>query len=109
MLESTITKNICKELKNRGIWHMKIHGGPYQRAGIPDLLVIIKGHAFFFEVKVPGKKLTDLQWHTIREIRDKADTMAKVVNGWSDVRASLVFYLELCDILSIKEIRKLLN
>lgn len=33
------------------VWIVKIHGGPYQRVGIPDLLVIIDGRAVGIEVK----------------------------------------------------------
>lgn len=30
---------------------VKIHGGPYQTAGLPDLMVIVNGRAYGFEVK----------------------------------------------------------
>jgi hypothetical protein len=30
---------------------VKIHGGPYQTAGLPDLVVIVNGRAYGFEVK----------------------------------------------------------
>jgi hypothetical protein len=55
-----------RKLKAAGepVWWVKLHGGPMQRAGIPDLLVIYKGRTFFVEVKAPGQKPTRLQCHT---------------------------------------------
>ncbi len=32
-------------------WVQKIHGGPYQTAGIPDLFVVIAGRLLALEVK----------------------------------------------------------
>lgn len=32
-------------------WTMKVHGGPYQDSGVPDVLVVIDGHLFALEVK----------------------------------------------------------
>lgn len=29
----------------------KLHGGPYQTAGLPDLLIVIEGRVYGFEVK----------------------------------------------------------
>lgn len=37
----------------------KIHGGPYQRAGLPDLLVIIDGMTFGIEAKAPAPGESD--------------------------------------------------
>jgi hypothetical protein len=38
--ETKLQRAIQKELKSRGWWCLKIHGGIFQRAGIPDLLCI---------------------------------------------------------------------
>lgn len=40
-------------------WWLKTHGGAYQRAGVPDLLVSIEGRLFAFEVKhlKPGETI----------------------------------------------------
>lgn len=40
---------------------LKIHGSPYQPAGLPDLLVLRAGVASWIEVKMPGNKPTMLQ------------------------------------------------
>ena len=50
----------------------KVHGGPYQQAGIPDLLCCIDGHFFALEVKLPGGKhgLSPIQKAVINQIID---------------------------------------
>lgn len=48
---------------------MKIHGGPYQSAGIPDIIGCIGGRFVALEVKVPGNKATRLQELVISRIR----------------------------------------
>ena len=67
-LESSITKSIQRLAKTRGWWVMKIAGGAFQRAGVPDLLLIKSGRAVFLEVKQPGKKPTPLQAQVMSEI-----------------------------------------
>jgi hypothetical protein len=68
--ESAITTSITNAIKRRcrDAFVMKIHGGPCQKAGVPDLLVLWRGTAFFLEVKQPGGLATKLQKHRIREI-----------------------------------------
>lgn len=71
MKESTVVKRIRKLLKKKypGFW-FKTHGGPFQRAGLPDLIGCHKGVFIGIEVKVPGKEdnLSDLQEKTLRLI-----------------------------------------
>jgi hypothetical protein len=50
-------------------WWTKFHGGPFTRAGIPDLLGCVDGQFFAFEVKRPGKQPTAVQLKTISIIR----------------------------------------
>lgn len=60
---------------------MKIHGGPFQTAGIPDLLIIKEGRAYFLEVKQPGKRPTKLQEQRMNEIRAKGKAVAEWVTS----------------------------
>lgn len=57
--ESRLVARIRRELAQTfpGIWTVKIHGGPYQDAGIPDLFAILDGHLIAIEVKAqrPGE------------------------------------------------------
>lgn len=51
-------------------WFVKIHGGPFQAAGIPDIVGVVEGRFVALEVKCPGKEstTTKLQALTIRRI-----------------------------------------
>ena len=49
--EYRIVQNIKKLIRSRGGWVVKIHGGPYQDAGTPDLLACYKGRFIAVEVK----------------------------------------------------------
>ena len=43
------------------MWHFKVHGSAYQRAGIPDLIGCHRGRFFALEVKQPGEQPTKIQ------------------------------------------------
>lgn len=61
--ESRLVAKIKKALEESGAFLFKVHGGPYQSAGIADLIGVVNGRFFALEVKVPGRRstLTDLQ------------------------------------------------
>ena len=72
--ESRLQKRIQKALEkkfSRSFWR-KIHGGAYQRSGIPDLLGCVAGFYIAIEVKCPGKErtVTPLQQATIKSIKN---------------------------------------
>lgn len=62
--EYRIVQNIKKLIRARGGWCVKIHGGPYQDAGTPDILACYKGYFIAIEVKTargvarPEQKIT---------------------------------------------------
>ena len=89
MLETSITKSIQKRAKSRGWWVMKIAGGPFQRAGVPDLLLIKSGKAVFLEVKQPGKKPTPLQVQVMREIEGVGGAVTAVVTSVKEAESIL--------------------
>lgn len=72
MLEKTVVKNIMYMLKLEfpGLW-FKVHGGPFQVAGLPDILGCHKGKFIGIEVKAPGKEktLTLIQQEKIAKIK----------------------------------------
>ncbi len=86
--ETAITTTITKNLTKCGIFWLKLHGSPYQRQGMPDLLVVKEGRAYFFEVKRPGQKPTPLQERRLLQCR-QAGAGAKVVHSWIEVDAWL--------------------
>lgn len=68
--ESLITtgaiKLITKEFPTAFV--MKVHGGGYQRAGIPDLYILHQGRSIWIEMKRPGADTTALQRKKLKEL-----------------------------------------
>lgn len=98
-LEKRIVSAISREWP--GSFVLKVHGGAFQTAGIPDLLVVMEGRLVGIEVKArrPGesierltKRVSWLQWGVIDNLR-AAGAVAGVVWTVEDalalVRASL--------------------
>lgn len=54
--ESRISSAILDALKAAGIFAFKVHGGPRQMAGVPDILACVEGIFVGLEVKVPEKR-----------------------------------------------------
>lgn len=97
-LERTIVAGIVRMAERHGWLPTKLHGGPMQKAGLPDLLMLKDGRAVFLEVKQPGlgKKSdpTPLQQRRMSEIRAKGgcacfcvtsveQAESALVNGWA--------------------------
>ena len=57
--EKVLERNLNKEVKNLGGWSIKILSNFI--TGLPDRLVLIKGRAYFVEVKSEGKKPSPIQ------------------------------------------------
>ena len=79
--------NYLKARKRQGdrVWWLKTHGGPMQRSGIPDLHIILNGRAYWVEVKVPGKRPTRLQEHTLQEIGEAGGCpLGYIYAAWVD-------------------------
>ena len=66
-LQARIQRALNKEVG--GFW-FKIWAGPFQRAGLPDIIGCTEGCFFGFEVKTQTGKPTKLQLHTLQLIRD---------------------------------------
>lgn len=89
--EYRIVQNIKKLIRARGGWVVKVHGGPYQDAGTPDLLACYKGRFVSIEVKTargaarPEQKVAQraitaaggyaVITHLIGEVADVLDTI----------------------------------
>lgn len=92
--EYRIVQNIKKLIRTRGGWCVKIHGGPYQDAGTPDLLACYKGRFIAIEVKTsrgvarPEQKVAQqgiiksggyaLITHLIGDVADVLDAIDKL-------------------------------
>lgn len=83
--ESTLQAKLRKHLERHGVYVYKTHGGPMQRAGMPDLCCVAAGVAVYVEVKMPGEGLTKLQAHRFRELR-AAGAICLVASHIDDLR-----------------------
>ena len=81
MSESALRDKLGAELarrKKRGdpIWYLKVHGGPYQRAGVWDWLICYDGRMAAIETKDPaeGDRAAELDLTPLQrvELRDMA-------------------------------------
>ena len=84
MKEADIVRKIIAWLKNNDFWAVKMHGGPFQIMGLPDVLAIKDGRAFWFEVKTPRGVPTSVQLYVMKQLR-KHGCVAEVVRSVSDV------------------------
>jgi Holliday junction resolvase len=54
--------------KSLGFYAVKLHGSAYSLVGIPDVMCLKDGKAYFIEFKRPGEDPTKIQQHRIREL-----------------------------------------
>jgi len=83
MTEAVLTRKIVAALNEAPrTWAVKIHGGPHQVAGIPDILCCSDGHFVGLEVKLPGRErhLTEIQSRTLNKIGDAGGTARMVTS-----------------------------
>ena len=59
---------------------IKVHGNPYQMAGVPDLLMCVQGKFIGIEVKMPGNAPTALQYVHMERIKTAGGGAAWVNN-----------------------------
>ena len=89
MSEASITKRIMDRLKKEpNSWWFKVHGGPSQKAGIPDIIGCHEGRFVAIEVKAPGGTLRRLQAYRIGQIM-KAEGVAAMVFSVEEVERLL--------------------
>lgn len=80
MREATLTKNVIRALRARGVYCVKIHGSQYQEAGLPDLWCVVSGRLVCLEVKTAKGKATKIQQTQLVRLR-KAGATAEVVRS----------------------------
>lgn len=86
--EKNFENKIKKYLKDVGAWHIKYWAGSqFTKSGVPDILTCINSYFVAIEVKAQNGKPSELQLHTIGEIR-KAGGFAFVVypSGWDKLK-----------------------
>lgn len=85
-LQASIRSALLEAYPGSVVW--KIHGGPMQAAGIPDLVGCIDGRFVGLEVKLPGGEPTKLQAATLKAIR-RAGGVGEVVTSIEEALASV--------------------
>lgn len=83
-----MTSKIIKWLSARpSSFTIKVHGGWYQRAGVPDIYHIENEVSYWFEVKLPGGAYgaTPLQQATLKKLT-AAGAIAAVVCSVEEVQ-----------------------
>jgi len=78
MKEAAITAAIRKRIRELGGMSLKMHGGPYMEAGIPDLIVILDARVYFFEVKAEHGILSRAQAEMHDRLRSNGAHVAVV-------------------------------
>ena len=86
--EANLVRKILQRLKSEypmGVWY-KIHTGPFQERGVPDILGCLRGRFIAFEVKTPDNKdgVTNYQKLQLDRIKS-AEGKAVVVTSVKEV------------------------
>ncbi len=84
--EATIQKAILRWLRTRPqSFTVKLAAGPYSVPGLPDVLHLEGGSAYFFEVKAPGGRATPLQVATLEQLA-LAGAVVAIVRDVAEVK-----------------------
>lgn len=89
--ETGLVKAIRAAIERRypGAWTFKVHGGPYQEVGVPDLFVGIRGKFIAMEVKFrhageseehARERVSNVQWAYIQRLRAVGFTAGAVLS-----------------------------
>ena len=71
MLEKQVENKIKKWLEQNNYWDFKVHGGPFQKTGVPDIIACVKGKFVAIEVKrSDGGIVSELQKAQIQKIKE---------------------------------------
>lgn len=84
--EAVLDAKALNRLRARGAWCFKVHGGPFQQIGVPDLIVCYRGLFIAIETKVKNNQTTPAQAYTIGKIRE-ADGIAVVARTLMEILA----------------------
>jgi hypothetical protein len=80
-LEKTIVANVMAQGRALGFWVTKFHGNAYTMSGVPDVLMVKNGRAFWLECKRPGEEPTKIQLHRMRELSAAGCPVAVVTSA----------------------------
>lgn len=67
--ETNLVGHMMDWLVAGGGWWVKIHGSPFQRAGIPDIIGCYKGRFTAIEAKIEGNSPTLIQQEVMKLLK----------------------------------------
>lgn len=70
MTEAQFQKKVTDFLTRQNVYYVKVWGGGFQRAGIPDLLCNVNGFFVAVELKTEVGRTSKLQDYNIERIRE---------------------------------------
>lgn len=80
--ESKISRDILTNLRKKGVFCFKVHGGPMMMVGLPDIVACVDGRFVCFETKTPEKrKNVSVAQRRIHDLIRQAGGIAVVVCG----------------------------
>lgn len=68
--EKIFETRVKKYIEGKGGWQVKFFANKYTKVGVPDIISCINGYFVGIEVKADRGSPTELQLHTIKQIRD---------------------------------------
>lgn len=86
--ETKLQRDVQDYLESIGAYRFKVHGSVYMRAGIPDIIVCLKGRFIGIETKDGNNTPSELQKAHIRQIK-KAGGIGFVAYSVEDVKKKL--------------------
>lgn len=89
--EKQFENKIKKYLDDMGAWHIKYWAGAqFTKSGIPDILACVGGHFVAIEVKAQNGTPSELQLHTIEQIKNSLGFAFVVYpSGWEELKSFL--------------------
>lgn len=76
--EARLSQKIQKAIRARGAWCFKVHGGPMQMSGVPDILACYRGVFVGLETKMPGGDTSNIQEYVHGQMRRAGGVVAVV-------------------------------
>ena len=83
--ETLISNHVLPRLRAEGGWWVKVHGGLFQEAGIPDIIGCWNGKFVAIELKTPQGEPSELQKYTL----NKLDSVGAIVGIATSVSEAL--------------------
>jgi Holliday junction resolvase len=87
MTEKQLQNKVLDFLRHKNIWHVKIWGGGFQRAGIPDILCCVNGRFVAIELKAEGGRVSKLQEYNLTWVKESGGiAMVLRPDGYEDFK-----------------------